>query len=409
MLSSWNDEGPKAMQFDVAIVGGGPVGLAFAGSLSGTGLSVALIEPQPEASLAAPAFDGREIALTHRSQDIMRALGAWERIPEGVPSPLRQARVLNGGSPYALRFDTAGRPADELGKLVPNHIIRQALFEALSARPGRTRLFSGSKAVGLEADVDGARLTLTGGEVLHVKLVIAADSRFSTLRRLAGIEEEKLDFGKSMLVARLRHTEPHHHIATEWFDYGQTVAMLPLNGNVSSVVLTLPPGEIARMKEMDGAAFGAEITRRYHNRLGPMELIGTRHTYPLVSVYARRFAGRRIALLGDAAVGMHPVTAHGFNFGLHGQDILARRIHEALAGGRDIASGHVLRGYEAEHRQATRGLYLATNATALLYTSDQLPARLLRGAALRLGNHLRPVRGAIVSRLMDHHTGSARA
>jgi ubiquinone biosynthesis UbiH/UbiF/VisC/COQ6 family hydroxylase len=394
------------MQFDVAIVGGGPVGLAFAGSLSGTGLSVAVVEPQPEAALAAPAFDGREIALTHRSQDIMRELGAWERIPEGVPSALREARVLNGGSPYALRFDTSGRQAAELGQLVPNHIIRQTLFQALSAHPGQTKLFTGCKAVGLETDVDGARLTLSGGEVLQAKLVIAADSRFSTLRRMAGIGDERLDFGKAMLVARLRHALPHDHIATEWFDYGQTMAMLPLNGEVSSVVLTLPPAEIARMREMDGVAFSEEITRRYHSRLGPMELISTRHAYPLVAVYARRFAGRRLALLGDAAVGMHPVTAHGFNFGLHGQDILASRIRAALAEGRDFAAGPVLRGYEAEHRQGTRGLYLATNATALLYTSDQLPARLLRGAALRLGNHLRPVRGAIVNRLMDH--GEAR-
>ncbi len=389
------------MQFDVAIVGGGPVGLAFAGSLSGTGLSVAVIEPQPEASLAAPAFDGREIALTHRSQSIMSMLGAWERIPEGVPSALREAQVLNGGSPYALRFDPAGRQADELGKLVPNHIIRQTLYEALSARPGQTRLLTGRKAVALETDVDGARLTLSGGEVIHAKLVIAADSRFSTLRRLAGIGDEKLDFGKSMLVARLRHTEPHRHIATEWFDYGQTIAMLPLNGDVSSVVLTLPPEDIARLAAMDPAGFGEEITRRYHGRLGPMELIGTRHVYPLVAVYAERFAARRVALLGDAAVGMHPVTAHGFNFGLHGQEILATRIRAALADGRDFAAGPVLRGYEAEHRQATRGLYLATNATALLYNNSRLPARLLRGAALRLGNHLRPVRGAIISRLMD--------
>lgn len=393
------------MQFDVVIVGGGPVGLAFAGSLSGTGLRVAVVEPQPRGALAAAAFDGREIALTHRSQEILRQLGAWERIPEEIPSALREARVLNGGSPYALRFDTTGRQAAELGKLVPNHVIRRALFEAL---PAETTLLTGHRVTALEADAEGARLALSDGQRIAAKLVVAADSRFSTLRRLAGIDAETLDFGKAMLVARLRHTLPHDHIATEWFDYGQTMAMLPLNGNVSSVVLTLPPSEIARLKEADGAEFSAEITRRYRERLGAMELISTRHTYPLVAVYARRFAGRRLALLGDAAVGMHPVTAHGFNFGLHGQDILARRVKAALSEGRDFAAGPVLRGYEAEHRQATRGLYLATNATALLYTSDRLPARVLRGAALRLGNHLRPVRGAIVSRLMEEDGAGAR-
>jgi ubiquinone biosynthesis UbiH/UbiF/VisC/COQ6 family hydroxylase len=392
------------MQFDVAIVGGGPVGLAFAGSLSGTGLRVAVVEPQTRESLAAPGFDGREIALTHRSQDILRALGAWDRIPAEIPSALREARVLNGGSPYALRFDTTGRQAAELGRLVPNHVIRRALYESV---PAGTTLLTGQRVTALQADAEEVRLVLSDGQRLAAGLVVAADSRFSQMRALAGIEAETLEFGKAMLVARLRHTKPHDHVATEWFDYGQTMAMLPLNGDVSSVVLTLPPGEITRLKDADGTAFSAEITRRYRERLGTMELISTRHTYPLVSTYARRFTGRRLALLGDAAVGMHPVTAHGFNFGLHGQDILARRIREALSRGRDFAAGPVLRGYEAEHRQATRGLYLATNATALLYTSDRLPARLLRGAALRLGNHLRPVRGAIVSHLMEEEGGTA--
>jgi ubiquinone biosynthesis UbiH/UbiF/VisC/COQ6 family hydroxylase len=400
--------GAGAMQFDVVIVGGGPVGLAFAGSLSGTGLSVAVVEPQDEATLAAPAFDGREIALTHLSQDILRGLGAWARIPADIPSALREARVLNGGSPYALRFDTTGRQASELGRLVPNHRIRQALYEALSASPGGTRLLTGQRVTALETDVDGARVTLAGGGTIAAKLVVGADSRFSGTRRLAGIGAEMLEFGKAMLVARMRHARPHGHVATEWFGYGETIAMLPLNGEASSVVLTLPPEEIARMAAMDAAGFGAEITRRYRNRLGPMELASTRHTYPLVAVYARRFAGTRLALLGDAAVGMHPVTAHGFNFGLHGQDTLAAGIRAALAEGRDFAAGPVLRGYEAAHRQATRGLYLATNATALLYNDTRLPARLLRGAALRLGNHLRPFRQAVVSRLMEETGGPAR-
>ena len=386
------------MQFDMVVVGGGPVGLAFACGLRGTGLSVAIVEPQPEAALAEPAVDGREIALTHRSQEILRRLGAWDRIPEGIPSPLRQAEVLNGGSPYALRFDTSGRDAEELGKLVPNHVIRRALFQSL---PEGTTLLTGRRVTALRCDAEGTELALDDGTVLRAGLAVGVDSRYSTFRGLAGIEAERVDFGKHMLVARMQHTRPHRHVATEWFDYGQTIAMLPLNGEMSSVVISLPPAEIARMKAMDWREFGAEVTRRYQSRLGPMQLAGGRHTYPLVATYAKRFAGQRLALLGDAAVGMHPVTAHGFNFGLHGQDILAGRIRAAVAQGRDFASGPVLRGYEAEHRTNTRALYLATNATAALYSSDRPAARLLRDVALRLGNRLKPVRGAIVSHLME--------
>ncbi|MDQ1081582.1 hypothetical protein [Pseudoroseomonas cervicalis] len=158
---------------------------------------------------------------------------------------------------------------------------------------------------------------------------------------------------------------------------------------------------MARLEALPEAEFGPEIARRYRQRLGAMELVSTRHVYPLVAVYAERFAATRAALLGDTAVGMHPVTAHGFNFGLSGQEILAREIRGALAAGRDIGAPDLLRRYAVAHRRATRPLYLATNATALLYTEDTAPARLLRNMALRLGNHLRPVQQRIVSHLMQ--------
>lgn len=388
------------MQFDIAIMGGGPAGLALATSLSGTGLSVAVVEKQPEAALQQAGFDGREIALTHHSQALLRAMGAWALIPEESISPLREARVLNGGSAYALRFDTSGRAEAELGKLVSNHAIRRALYRTATAAKEVT-LLAGTGVASLRTDVERVELTLQDGRSLRARLLVAADSRFSMARRALGIGAETRDFGKRMMVCRLRHEAPHQGVATEWFDYGQTIAMLPLNGRESSAVITLPPEEMARLEALPEAEFGPEIARRYRQRLGAMELVSTRHVYPLVAVYAERFAATRAALLGDTAVGMHPVTAHGFNFGLSGQEILAREIRGALAAGRDIGAPDLLRRYAVAHRRATRPLYLATNATALLYTEDTAPARLLRNMALRLGNHLRPVQQRIVSHLMQ--------
>ncbi|EFH10994.1 5-demethoxyubiquinol-8 5-hydroxylase UbiM [Pseudoroseomonas cervicalis] len=388
------------MQFDIAIIGGGPAGLALATSLAGTGLAVAVVEQQPGAALEQAGFDGREIALTHHSQALLREMGAWDLIPQESISPLREARVLNGGSAYALRFDTSGRAESELGKLVSNHAIRRALYRTATAAPEVT-LLAGTGVAGLRTDVEGAEVTLRDGRALRARLLVAADSRFSTARQALGIGAETRDFGKRMMVCRLRHAAPHQGIATEWFDYGQTIAMLPLNGRESSAVITLPPAEMARLEAMPEAEFGAEIARRYRQRLGAMELVSTRHVYPLVAVYAERFAATRAVLLGDAAVGMHPVTAHGFNFGLSGQAILAREIRAAHAAGRDIGAPDLLRRYAVAHRRATRPLYLATNATALLYTEESAPARLLRNVALRLGNHLRPVQQRIVSHLME--------
>ena len=388
------------MEFDIVIAGGGPAGLSFAAALAGSDLRVAVIERQQETDLAAPAFDGREIALTHRSVALLKTLGAWDRIPETEISEMREAHVLNGPSTYAMTFDPGRRKGEPLGHLVANHLIRRALYQTAIAAPEVT-LLAGVAVASVQTTPEGAETRLADGSVLTSRLVVAADTRFSELRRRQGIPARMQDFGRVMMVCRVEHDLPHDHIATEWFDYGQTIAMLPINGRASSFVLTLPAREMDAVMAMDDATFSADATRRYRNRLGDMRLISTRHAYPLITVYAEHFAATRFALIGDAAVGMHPVTAHGFNFGLRGADSLASRIRAATAKSADIGADSILRGYERDHRLATFPTYAVTNATARLYADERLPARLLRDAVLRLGNLLPPAKRLISARLME--------
>ncbi|WP_372618426.1 5-demethoxyubiquinol-8 5-hydroxylase UbiM [Falsiroseomonas sp.] len=388
------------IETDIAVIGAGPAGLAFARGLAGSGLSVLLVERSPEAALAEPAFDGREIALTHRSQKLMRDLDAWDRIPADAMAPLNEARVLDGASPFALTFAPERQGGEPLGMLVPNHLIRRALFDAVRAADCAT-ILAGVAVMAVETAPRGGTLRLADGRVIRARLVVAADTRFSEARRQMGIAATLRDFGKSMLVARVAHDKPHEGIATEWFGHGQTVAMLPLQGDVSSIVLTLPAQRIEALMAMSPEAFSTDVTRRTAARWGAMQLIGTRHAYPLVATYAHRFVATRFALLGDAAVGMHPVTAHGFNFGLAGAHRLETEIGAALARGRDIADPGGLLRYEMAHRRATWPLFSATNAIAGLYTDDRAPARLVRGAVLRLGAALSPVRRLVTAQLME--------
>ncbi|MFC7335187.1 5-demethoxyubiquinol-8 5-hydroxylase UbiM [Rhodocista pekingensis] len=387
---------------DIAVIGAGPAGLAFARGLAGSGLSVTLVERSPEAALAEPAFDGREIALTHRSVRTLQALGAWDRIPAAETAPLREALVLDGNAPVVLTFtpETRGAP---LGTLVPNHLIRRALWESVQAA-GCAQVLSGVAVATVTAGEDGAGLTLADGRTVTARLVVAADTRFSEARRQLGIAATMQDFGRSMLVARVAHEKPHGGIATEWFGHGQTIAMLPLNGDVSSLVLTLPSARIEALMKADEAAFNAEVTQRTERRWGALRLVGSRHAYPLVATYADRFVAPRFALVGDAAVGMHPVTAHGFNFGLSGAQRLGMEIRAGLARGRDAADPGGLRRYEVAHRAATWPLFTATNAIASLYTDDSVPARLLRGAVMRLGSALAPARRLVTAQLMQATT-----
>lgn len=390
------------MDFDLLIVGAGPAGLSLALGLKDSGLRIGIIERQSRNEIACPKFDGREIALTHHSMDLLRGFGLGDALAPDV-APLMKARVEDGSSPYCLDFAPPANFDDPLGFLIPNHAIRQALWDGVAACDNVTLLDNRSLAA-IDTDAQQGQVRTSGGETYTAKLVVAADNRFSETRRLMGIGASMHDFGRTMMVCRMEHEIPHNHVALEWFDYGQTVALLPCNGNVTSVVMTLPGHEHARLMALDEAAFAKEIERRLKHRCGTMKLVSERFGYPLVGVYAHRFVDRRFALLGDAAVGMHPVTAHGFNFGLISQELLGKEILSLHQQGLDIANASALSRYERAHRLATLPLFLSTNAVATLFTDDRAPAKLARKIALRISNHLPFFKQQVAGRLLAHRT-----
>ena len=386
------------MNVDIAIVGAGPAGLCFARSLAGSGLSIAIVERQPLAAIAEPAFDGREIALTHASRAILERLGLWQRFDPGEVSDLRDAKVIDGDMHEGLRVSAADGRGGQLGWLVPNQLIRRAAYGLVAGQDG-VELLAGRALRGVARDGDGVVLSLDSDERVRARLLVAADSRFSQLRRMLGIGARSRDHGMQMLVCRVAHELPHDHVAWEWFDYGHTLALLPLNGDRSSVVLTLEPQRMREVEAMDDVAFAADMQRRLRDRLGTVTTIGTRHVYPLVSVYADRFVAPRAALVGDAAVGMHPVTAHGFNLGLQGQAKLAEAVLQAHGAGRDIGSDAVLSRYQRVHHAAAWPIYAGTRLVTRLFTDETPVARVLRGATLRIANRLPPLRKAIAGHL----------
>lgn len=397
----------QVQDFDVIIVGAGPTGLCFARSLAGAGLRLALVEPQSAAQLADPPFDGREIALTHHSVHLLEAMGVWSRIAADDVHALRDATIMDGaGAVREFTVSPADGGASQLGCLVPNHAIRKAAFEATCGQDGLVLLES-LCCVAAATDERQASVRLSDGRVLHAPLLVAADSRHSETRRAMGIGARMEDFGRTMLVCRMRHAPRRDPAAWEWFGRGQTLALLPLGAGESSVVLTLPHAEVQALMGLDAAAFDAAVGARFEHRLGAMSLSSTRHAYPLVGVYPRRFVGRRFAVVGDAAVGMHPVTAHGFNLGLLGQDLLALALREARRLGRDLADPRLLAQYERRLWRATRPLYVATRSIVRLYTDDRPPARLLRRAGLAVGAHFAPFRRALAAGLAQEGSSLA--
>lgn len=399
-LSPVDCSSTRLMKYDISIIGAGPAGLSFARSLASTDLKVALIEKLPKGALSDPAFDGRDIALTHKSVKILRALGVWPRIHTDAIYPIREARVLDGTSPYFLSFDSKKDSVEALGYIVSNHLIRKALYEEVEA-VANVDIFSELTVTSVATHADNAAVILSNGETIESSLVVAADSRFSETRRMMGIPASMQDFGRSALVCRMEHEKPHNGIAFECFHYGRTLAVLPLSEKQSSIVITAPTDLAEAVTKMSNEQLTADVQSRFENRLGKMKLVSKLHSYPLVAVHADRFVATRFALLGDAAVGMHPVTAHGFNLGLSGQDILAEEIKSAVLRRSDIGGSKLLENYQSRHMRATKPLYLGTNEIVSLFTNDALPIKALRKAALRITNNLAPVKWLIKNMLTE--------
>lgn len=386
------------MHTQVLIVGAGPAGLCLAVALAQRGLEVEIVERQPREAVANPAFDGREIALTHASMRLLRDLGVWQRLPPEDIAPLRGAQVMDGARGFAV--DGAAFGHDCLGALVPNHCLRAAAWAAAEAEP-RIRIRTGVKVEAVGSDARGAWLQLAGEPRLQAPLLVAADSRFSETRRAMGIPTRMHDFGKTMLVCRMTHAEPHRSEAREWFGRGQTRALLPLREHLASIVLTLPGGDARRLQALPADAFAREVETRFEHRFGTMELASTIHAYPLVATWAQRFVGPRFALVGDAAVGMHPVTAHGFNLGLASVEHLAQAVGDAVARGRDPADPALLARYERRHRRGSLPLFLGTRAVVAVFTDDRAPMQPLRQAIIQAGRRLPPLRRALAAGLID--------
>ena len=393
-----HDTNSHSLDADIIVTGAGPAGLSLASALAGSGLRAILIERQPLETLSEAPYDGREIALTRPSVQALRALGIWAHIPQEEVFAIRDARVFNGSSSRCMEIGHRDGGREELGFLVSNHLIRRAAFAAIAGLPQVT-LIAQSTVLDARRERDRVRVMLSEDRTLTARLIVAADSRFSELRRKLGISSRARDFGKTMLVCRTEHEKPHDQVAVEWFDHNQTLALLPLKENTCSSVVTVPHAEAQRLIAMPAEHFGEELRQRYRGRLGWMRPVSRVFAYPLIGVMADRFAGERCAMVGDTAVGMHPVTAHGFNLGLGSVLRLARELKAVAAAGRDIGASSVLERYARRHRRAALPLYLTTNAIVSLYTREDLPARFMRHALLRAGQELSPFRRAVARSL----------
>ena len=287
--------------------------------------------------------------------------------------------------------------------MVPNQIIRKAIYKKLQTLK-KIKIFSKNEVSKIISNKFLSKVYLKNKKILESKLTVVADGRLSKNREKLGIYANKTNFGTSMTVFRMKHQLNNNNIASEYFHYTQTLAVLPIQRNLSSIVITLQNDKSKIFLNMTKEKINQKIENDLKRKFGKMSLIGKKYTYPMLTVYSNEFFRDRCVLVGDAALSMHPITAQGFNLGLQGIDILQNEIKNALINKIDLGDTSVLKRYEKKFRKISLPIYLATNGIAKLYTNQSFPTKIIRKTVLRLGNIIWPIKNAIMDELLIKNT-----
>ena len=365
---------------DILIVGGGLNGPALALALAQSGRSVTVIDALPETVRKDAAFDGRGYALALASVRLLRRIGVWARV-EDHAQPMLEIKVSDGRagegpSPFFLHFDHAEIEEGPMGHMIEDRYLRRALLDAMDEAEGITQVTDSVSAQ--EVDEWGVTLTLASGERVSGRIVVGCDGRASGTAARAGIRRTGWGYGQTALVAAVAHELPHHGIAHQFFMPPGPLAILPLPGNVSSIVWSESEATAASFAALSDEDFMEVLRPRFGDFLGEISLKGKRFTYPLGLTIANSFVAERLALVGDAAHGMHPIAGQGLNAGLRDVGALAQVVSEAARRGEDFAAPDVLSRYQQWRRFDTATLAAVTDATNRLFSNDNPLLRLGR-------------------------------
>jgi 2-octaprenyl-6-methoxyphenol hydroxylase len=384
-----DSQGPE-ITADVAVVGAGMVGLVFGCAIARAGLRVVLIDREAPDTVVAERFDGRASAIAHSSQRMLDAVGLWHSMAPRA-QPILEIRVSDGAAPLFLHFDHVDLGDAPLGYMVENRDIRAALHAARGRLAGLTLIAPGS-VIDVECGASHARLTLKDGRAVRAQLVVAADGVRSPTRAAAGIRTIGWRYQQMGIVCTVAHAEPHRGIAHERFLPAGPFAILPLTGNRSSLVWTERSDLAPAMIDLDDAAFLAEVQIRFGDFLGDISITGPRWSYPLSLQHALIYVGDRLALIGDAAHGLHPIAGQGLNMGLRDAAALAERLVDARRLGRDLGEARVLESYQRWRRFDNTVLLAVTDSLNRLFSNAIPPVRLARDLGLAAVNRSRPLK-----------------
>ncbi|KGJ03055.1 FAD-dependent monooxygenase [Paracoccus sphaerophysae] len=382
---------------DIIIAGGGLNGPALALALAGAGLSVAVIDARPATARAADDFDGRAYALALASRRLLTALGLWSELaPKSQPIlkvEAAQGQPGEGAGPFHLSFDSAEIEEGPVGHMLEDRFLYAAL---LAAMQGKVTHLPGRQVTGQQVQPGQVGVTLDDGRTVTARLLVGADGRGSGVASRAGIRRRGWGYGQTALVAAVDHERPHHGTAWQYFMPSGPLAILPLPGNRSSIVWSEPDDTARAIAALPDDAFLDVLRPRFGDFLGAISLAGPRFSYPLSLSLADSYVAPRIALVGDAAHGVHPIAGQGLNLGLRDVAALAEVIVDAARRGEDIGAADVLDRYQRWRRFDATALGLGMDSVNRLFSNDNPLLRTARGLGMGVVTAIPPLRRAFM-------------
>lgn len=382
----------------VIVIGAGHAGLLTALGLDRLGLRVQLVDSEPLDDLGARPFEGRALALMYGSRLVFDGLELWDALERYV-TPIQAVRVFDRGSGATASYD-AGEIGDwPFGYGILNSELRRVLLDLARARQG-IEILAPARVERLKRTGRRVTVTLDDGSDLHATLVVGADGRTSSVRELAGIRIERWRYPQVALTFTIRHERPHDQIVREYLCPAGPLALLPVGPRLTSITWVEREDRARWLSAAEADEVARALEAEIGDVLGTFSLEGPVRSYPLSAHLAVRAAAPRVALVGDAAHGIHPIHAQGFNLGVRDIAALLEVIGETQARGGDIGGSDTLIAYERWRRSDMRMISRMTDGLNRLFSNDLAPAKLLRGLWLRTLDTVPPLKSFAVRRGM---------
>ncbi|WP_019215751.1 FAD-dependent oxidoreductase [Legionella tunisiensis] len=380
-------------QFDVVVIGGGVVGLTAALAMAQQGFSTAVVDAGPlETNSEKP--DSRVYAINQASQDLLQQLGAWPQLDKTRLSPYQRMYVWDATNGAHIEFDARMIAAQQLGTIVEESVLKQALLQEITQQTGIT-LFPKSEVTAVEQQADSITVS-EASQSWQAKLLMIADGGNSPCRQLLKVPLTSWSYHHQAIVASVSTEKKHQKTAYQVFNADGPLAFLPLiDEQQCSIVWSTTPHAAKRLMALNDEEFSQALTKAFANKLGQVNVQGKRHQFPLIMRHAKQYTGKRWLLLGDAAHTIHPLAGLGLNVGL--ADVAAWLACLTDKGKGTLTSPRALGAYQRQRKYAVWQVIAMMDSLKTLFTSPFTTMIALRGLGLRISNHCPPLKRLFIA------------